>query len=179
MQFGTLSIDEEKLSADASKEDVITYVKSLIQQLDLDVEEEDVLRPWGGFFRFTEDESFDTFLETFYKEEGILRDATKKMSPKILIVAPHARLSWQYHHRRAELWKVFAGPVGVVMSDTDEQSDVQTFNNGELVTLKQGERHRLVGLDTWGLVAEIWQHTDPTQPSDEEDIVRVEDDFGR
>jgi hypothetical protein len=26
--------------------------------------------------------------------------------------------------------------------------------------LQQGERHRLVGLEEWGVVAEIWQHTD-------------------
>jgi len=29
------------------------------------------------------------------------------------------------------------------------------------------------------LVAEIWQHTDPKHPSNEEDIVRLQDDFGR
>jgi hypothetical protein len=29
-----------------------------------------------------------------------------------------------------------------------------------------------------GIVAEIWQHTDLNQPSDEEDIVRLQDDFG-
>jgi len=28
-------------------------------------------------------------------------------------------------------------------------------------------------------VAEIWQHTDAAQPSNEADIVRVQDDFGR
>ena len=39
--------------------------------------------------------------------------------------------------------------------------------------------HRLVGLSNWGIIAEIWQHTDPEKPSDEEDIVRVQDDFGR
>ena len=32
-----------------------------------------------------------------------------KLSPKILIVKPKARLSWQYHHRRAEIWRVFKG----------------------------------------------------------------------
>ena len=47
------------------------------------------------------------------------------------------------------------------------------------IQLKQGERHRLVGLDNWGIVAEIWQHTDAANPSDEEDIIRVQDDFGR
>lgn len=31
----------------------------------------------------------------------------------------------------------------------------------------------------WGVVAEIWQHTDKDNPSNEDDIVRVQDDFGR
>jgi hypothetical protein len=48
-----------------------------------------------------------------------------------------------------------------------------------VVNLKQGERHRLVGLNDWGIVAEIWMHTDPNLPSDEEDIVRINDEFGR
>jgi hypothetical protein len=30
-----------------------------------------------------------------------------------------------------------------------------------------------------GIVAEIWMHTDENHPSDEEDIVRLEDDFAR
>jgi len=50
---------------------------------------------------------------------------------------------------------------------------------GSIVELAQGERHRLVGVDEWGVIAEIWKHTDPTNPSDESDIVRVQDDFGR
>ena len=38
---------------------------------------------------------------------------------------------------------------------------------------------RLIGLEEWGMVAEIWQHTDDAHPSAEDDIVRVQDDFGR
>ena len=53
------------------------------------------------------------------------------------------------------------------------------LETGEVIRLQQGERHRLVGLDGWGMIAEIWQHTDPQKPSDEDDIVRVQDDFGR
>jgi hypothetical protein len=49
----------------------------------------------------------------------------------------------------------------------------------DVVKLVQGQRHRLVGTDEWGIIAEIWKHTDKENPSDEEDIVRVEDDFGR
>jgi mannose-6-phosphate isomerase len=46
------------------------------------------------------------------------------------------------------------------------------------IVLKQGERHRLIGLEDSCLV-EIWQHTDATHPSKENDIIRVQDDFGR
>jgi mannose-6-phosphate isomerase-like protein (cupin superfamily) len=102
-----------------------------------------------------------------------------KLSPKILIVAPQKRLSWQYHHRRAEIWRVIRGTVGVVTSETDEEGEVKIQVPGSLITLRQGERHRLVGLAEWGVLAEIWQHTDASSPSDEDDIVRVQDDFGR
>jgi len=42
-----------------------------------------------------------------------------------------------------------------------------------------GERHRLVCLNKRGVVAELWRHLDLQHPSDEEDIVRLQDDFGR
>ena len=69
-------------------------------------------------------------------------------------------MSWQYHHRRSELWKVIGGEVGVIQSGNDEEKDIQIKKINDIITLKQGERHRLIGLETWGIVAEIWQHTD-------------------
>ena len=101
-----------------------------------------------------------------------------KLSPKILIVKPGARLSWQYHHRRAEIWQIYKGEVGIVRSDKDTEGELVRFNEGDQVRLAQGERHRLIGLEDYGIVAEIWQHTD-TIPSNEEDIIRVQDDFSR
>lgn len=50
---------------------------------------------------------------------------------------------------------------------------------GEQVKLNQGERHRLVRKESWGIVAEIWMHNDENKPSDEEDMVRLEDDYAR
>lgn len=102
-----------------------------------------------------------------------------KLSPKILLVAPHQRLSWQYHHRRAERWRLIDGEAGVIRSEDDVQGQLEVLKKGDTITLQQGERHRLVGLEYWGVVAEIWQHTDAENPSDENDILRVQDDFGR
>ena len=102
-----------------------------------------------------------------------------KLSPKILLVEPGKKLSWQYHHRRAEIWKLIAGRAGVIKSDDDFEKEVILLEPGDLVELQQGDRHRLIGLDQWGIVAEIWRHTDADNPSDEDDIIRLQDDFGR
>lgn len=143
------------------------------------IEQIDQTRPWGGFFVINEDQAQD-FANRFF--DGLDVQDLKisgKLSPKILIVAPGKRLSWQYHHRRAEIWRVVRGEVGVVTSPNDEEHELKILKLNDTIRLSQGERHRLVGLGEYGVVAEIWQHTDANNPSDEEDIVRVQDDFGR
>jgi mannose-6-phosphate isomerase-like protein (cupin superfamily) len=85
---------------------------------------------------------------------------TNKLSPKILVVAPNKRLSWQFHHRRSEIWKILSGIVGVKASLTNEEGEIQKLSPGSFIQMDEGERHRLIGLDSWGIVAEIRQHTD-------------------
>ncbi|WP_254846268.1 phosphoheptose isomerase [Sphingobacterium sp. CZ-UAM] len=143
------------------------------------IEKSDAARPWGGFFVIDESQAQEFANEYFGGLDVQELRISGKLSPKILIVAPEKRLSWQYHHRRAEIWRVIQGNVGVMVSDTDEESVVSTLKEGETIRLRQGQRHRLIGLDGFGILAEIWQHTDANNPSDEDDIVRVQDDFGR
>lgn len=162
------------------KEDVFAKVSSYLEHKNLKVAKKDTTRPWGGFFVIDENES-EKFIALYFphltKEELKI---SGKLSPKILLVAPKKRLSWQYHHRRAEIWKLIGGVAGVVTSDTDEEKDTTHLGIGDIIQLKQGERHRLIGLEGgWGIIAEIWRHTDAENPSDEDDIVRVQDDFGR
>lgn len=162
-----------------SKQEIFQQTEGLLLSQGFTIAAHDYTRPWGGFFVIDEAQA-QQFADTYF--EGLSVDELRisgKLSPKILVVAPEQRLSWQYHHRRAEIWRVIQGPVGVATSDDDEQSNVRSMGAGESITLKQGERHRLVGLQSWGILAEIWQHTDAKSPSDESDIVRVQDDFGR
>lgn len=140
---------------------------------------EDLQRPWGGFFVLDEAQLDDFVAAYFPGLELPAADGRPPMSPKILMVAPGKRLSWQYHHRRGEIWSVLTGPTGVAHGQTDDQPRPERLESGHQIHLKPGERHRLVGLEDWGVVAEIWEHTNRKQPSDEDDIVRVEDDFGR
>ena len=165
--------------SEIAKKTIFREIEQQLKDQQFIIDNQDQARPWGGFFVINESQAQE-FANTYF--DGMAIDQLKisgKLSPKILVVAPQMRLSWQYHYRRAEIWKVIQGKVGVITSQTDEEGELQTYEVGGLITLKQGERHRLVGLDDWGVLAEIWQHTDATNPSDEEDIVRVQDDFGR
>lgn len=158
---------------------VFADMKSELLEQGFTIVQQDTERPWGGFFVIDEGQA-QAFANTYF--EGLDVNDLKisgKLSPKILLVAPGTRLSWQYHHRRAEIWRLVKGTAGLSTSFTDVEGPLKTLSVGERITLQQGERHRLIGLDTWGVVAEIWQHTDASQPSDEGDIVRVQDDFGR
>ena len=160
-------------------QNVFERIEKQVEQAGFRIDKQDRSRPWGGFFVIDETQA-PLFIETYFPHLSLADFAGyEKLSPKILIVAPHKRLSWQYHFRRAEIWKLIGGKASVVTSDTDVQKVIRTLKIGEVVNLKQGERHRLVGMDEWGIVAEIWQHTDPKNPSNEDDIVRLDDDFGR
>ncbi|GAB2785352.1 hypothetical protein GCM10027275_32290 [Rhabdobacter roseus] len=165
--------------ASTDKNEVFEQVQQFLDDQGFTVVSKDHSRPWGGFFVLDEAQA-PAFIKAFFSHLSLEDFAGfDKLSPKILVVAPEKRLSWQYHHRRAEIWKVIGGQAGVVVSDTDEETELQKLALGTVINLKQGERHRLIGLHEYGIVAEIWQHTDPANPSDEDDIVRVQDDFGR
>ena len=159
--------------------DYLHKIENKIKGLGFDIISKDFERPWGGFLAINE-EQVQEFANQFF--DGIDVETLKiggKLSPKILIVKPDSKLSWQYHHRRAEIWKLFKGKLGISRSHNNNQSPIIKLDEGDQVKLKNGERHRLIGLDGFAVLAEIWQHTDPDNPSDENDIIRLSDDYGR
>ena len=154
-------------------------IEDQIKGLGFDIISKDFERPWGGFLVINENQAQE-FANKFF--DGINIQTLKiggKLSPKILIVKPNSKLSWQYHQRREEIWKVFKGRVGISRSHDNNQNPIVKLDEGDQVKLEKGERHRLIGLDDYAVLAEIWQHTDPNNPSDENDIVRLDDDYGR
>lgn len=165
--------------AQIEKGELFSQLEQKLSDLGFSIDNIDQNRPWGGFFVINEDQA-QQFANEFF--DGLdVNDLviSGKLSPKLLVVSPSKRLSWQYHHRRAEIWRVVRGEVGVVTSASDDENELKTLKEGEFIKLAQGERHRLIGLGDYGVVAEIWQHTDKVNPSDENDIVRLQDDFGR
>ena len=158
---------------------IFENVKSFLKENNFKILSNDLNRPWGGFYLIDEDQS-KKFINLFFnKSISKSIDFSNKLSPKILIIKPNKRLSWQYHNRRSEIWSVIEGNILVSMSENDEEEGQIVLKIKDQLEIGRKIRHRIIGNDDYALVAEIWIHTDKSNPSDENDIVRLQDDFNR
>ncbi|HPT66198.1 MAG TPA: cupin domain-containing protein [Candidatus Woesebacteria bacterium] len=153
-----------------TKNQLIEQTEKWLVDNKLVIASKDLERPWGAFWHISAD-CLDTFLKLFFPN---FQSNNQFISPKILIVEPDKKLSLQIHNKRDEEWYVVQGPVKVIANGQEF-----ILNTGESITLKNKENHRLCGFKKPGIIAEIWKHLDPSNPSTEDDIVRLDDDFSR
>lgn len=173
---------EGVLEKNEDKQEFIGEVESKITSAGYEIVEKNDTKPWGAYLRIDgaqADEFVTDFFGDLTPEEARLGNPEAELSPKILIVAPHQRLSLQKHARRAERWK-FLTPGAYYKSLEDDGGELKTAEAGEVVQFAQGEIHRLCGTpEGFVVVAEIWQHMDAENLSNEDDITRLADDYSR
>ena len=158
---------------------IIQYIESFLLHYNFNISSKAISKPWGAYLLIKENQS-NKFLNFFFDKKFIDKvSLNDKLSPKILIIKPKIRLSWQYHNRRSEIWSVIKGDILVSMSQNDNEGSLIQLKKGEQIEIRNKIRHRIIGTDDYALVAEIWIHTDKSNPSDENDIVRLQDDFNR
>ncbi len=88
---------------------------------------------------------------------------------KILNIIKGEEFSLQYHNKRSEFWKVIKGtPVVTVGEEKIQAKEGDEFNIGI------GVKHRISSVENDAEVLEISKGE-----FDEEDIVRLEDKYGR
>ncbi|MGH9297961.1 MAG: phosphomannose isomerase type II C-terminal cupin domain [Acidimicrobiales bacterium] len=107
-------------------------------------------RPWGSY--------------------TVLEDATDHKIKRI-VVLPGKRLSYQRHERRSEHWFVLSGTGTVTLG-----GDRVELRPGDAVDVAEGTAHRIENTGERELVFIEVQHG---SYFGEDDIVRLEDDFGR
>lgn len=108
------------------------------------------VRPWGKYW--------------------VLEDvATHKV--KRIEVDPDGRLSYQYHHKRSEVWTIVSG-IGRVTLD----GETKDYQVGEVIQIPQGVKHRIENPFEEPCVFIEVQHG---TYFGEDDIVRIEDDYNR
>jgi mannose-6-phosphate isomerase len=90
---------------------------------------------------------------------------------KVITVEPGCRLSYQRHERRAEHWYVVAG-TGLVTLD----GETIPVANGSAVDVAVGAAHRMANTGEGPL---LFVEVQTGEYFGEDDIVRLEDDYGR
>ncbi|WP_395051310.1 phosphoheptose isomerase [Flavobacterium sp.] len=117
---------------------VFEQIAEALKKENFTVIKQDTTRPWGGFFVIDESQA-NAFASKFFPQLEMSQiQITNKLSPKILVVVPNKRLSWQFHHRRAEIWKVIGGTVGVKTSNTDQEGEIQQLSPGNFYPIGKG-----------------------------------------
>lgn len=107
-------------------------------------------RPWGSY-------------------QVLLSNAISQV--KEVTVKAGARLSYQTHQQRAEHWFITAGPAIVTIDGV-----TKTLHVGESIDIGIGVAHRMAAPESNGVTfIEVQTGT----YFGEDDIVRLEDDFGR
>jgi mannose-6-phosphate isomerase-like protein (cupin superfamily) len=108
-------------------------------------------RPWGNY--------------------TVLDDGASDHKVKRLVVHPGKRLSYQRHAKRAEHWFIVSGTATVTLDGT-----VKKLHPGEAIDIPREGAHRVANEGTTDVVLIEVQHG---SYFGEDDIVRLEDDFGR
>jgi mannose-6-phosphate isomerase-like protein (cupin superfamily) len=93
----------------------------------------------------------------------------KSCTVKLIYVNANSRLSLQYHKKRSEFWKVIKGTAVV---EIDKKTIV--LRVGETITIPRQAKHRVLALESDCIILEIAYGR-----FDENDIVRLEDDYQR
>lgn len=88
---------------------------------------------------------------------------------KILTVSPNKRLSLQYHKKRHEFWRFLDNEAEVTLDDKKIR-----VTGGDEIAIPCGAVHRIQSFDKEVNVLEI-----SFGEFDEDDIIRLEDDFKR
>ena len=132
-------------------QDVKTAVELLRERGDeAAVSASEVFRPWGSYQTTDRGDRFQT---------------------KRIVVKPGARLSLQKHHHRSEHWVVVSGTAEVTIGD-----QVRLLQENESTYIPAGTAHRLAN------PGKVSLHLIEVQCGPylgEDDIVRIEDEYGR
>ena len=107
-------------------------------------------RPWGYFKVLCREEMFNV---------------------KKIVVYPGKRLSLQRHRQRSEHWHILNGEASITLNDR-----MLKVHEGESVDIQQEELHRIENTGSNDLIFIEIQRGDYFG---EDDIERIEDDFGR
>jgi mannose-6-phosphate isomerase-like protein (cupin superfamily) len=107
-------------------------------------------RPWG---------TFENLLDVDY------------CKVKQIIIKPGQAPSYQYHYKRSEVYVIVQGKAAIMLDDVEKE-----YNVGDTIIIPVLTKHRVTNIGTEDLIFIEVQHG---EYFGEDDIVRVNDNYGR
>lgn len=96
----------------------------------------------------------------------------KDCNIKTIEISPGKQPSYQYHHKRAEHWIILKGTAEVTIDDS-----IFIKNAGDHIYIPLGSKHRIKNISDCDCLNFIEVQTGTY--FGEDDIVRLQDDYGR
>ena len=96
---------------------------------------------------------------------------TDRYCGKVIVIESGRRLSLQYHERKDESVYVISGRLRLHLEDSDGTMTIRELGPGDSARVPVGRRHRFEAAERVELIEVSTPELD--------DVVRVEDDFGR
>jgi mannose-6-phosphate isomerase len=96
---------------------------------------------------------------------------TDRYAGKILVIEAGRRLSLQFHERKLESIRVMSGRLRLHLEDDRGEMRTEELGPGDNRLVPVGRRHRYEAIER----VELFEVSSPEL----DDVVRVEDDFGR
>ncbi len=90
---------------------------------------------------------------------------------KCIWVTPGMRLSYQRHQKRAEHWFIIKGEARITLN-----GDIFEMGAGDFIDIAIGDAHRIENI---GQIELVFTEVQTGTYFGEDDIERIEDDFGR
>jgi mannose-6-phosphate isomerase-like protein (cupin superfamily) len=103
--------------------------------------------------------------------EELIWSLTDRYCGKVITIETGRRLSLQYHERKDEAILVTSGRLRLLLENDRGEDEVRELGPGESAHVPVGRRHRYEAIERVELVEVSTPELD--------DVVRVEDDFGR
>ena len=108
------------------------------------------IRPWGTYY-------------------VIHDESTYKL--KRIEVNPGQKLSYQLHNKRSETWVIISGVAHVTID-----GNIKKYNEGDTIVIPLRAKHRVENKQNYKL---IFIEVQTGTYFGEDDIIRIEDDYGR
>lgn len=112
-------------------------------------------KSWGASW-IIGDNSIMKFVNEYFSCFTDINISRKGIYAKVLMIKPNSSRAGKCYHNRSQFWQVIDGEIGIVTNVPNGEFKMQFYKKNDFVHIREMEHYRVFGLESYGIVAEIW-----------------------